>query len=136
MVKSAKIYFTEPGLAASLLGLESPQQILRDPLRGSLFENLVVVEALKQRANAGLSPGLWFLRTADGFEIDLLRSSGRDLRPIEIKSSVTWRDALARNVRAFVRDTPSASEPTVVYDGDDLDLSSGIAVRNVRSFRV
>ena len=136
MVKSAKVYFTEPGLAASLLGLESPQQILRDPLRGSLFENLVVVEALKQRSNAGLPPDLWFLRTADGFEIDLLRSSGRDLRPIEIKSAVTWRDALARNVRAFVRDTPSAPEPTVVYDGDDIDLSSGIAVRNVRSFRV
>ena len=135
MVKTPKIYFAEPGLAASLLGLESAQQVLHDPLRGSLFENLVVVEALKQRANAGLPPDLWFLRTSDGFEIDLLRSSARQLRPIEIKSAVTWRDALARNVRAFVKEDPSAFEPTVVYDGDDLDLSSGIAVRNVRSFR-
>ena len=134
MVKTPKLYFTEPGLAASLLGLESPQQILRDPLRGNLFENLVVSEALKQRANAGLAPNIWFLRTADGFEIDLLQSFGRSLRPIEVKSAVTWRDTLSQNIRAFVRDTPDAMAPTVVYDGDDLDLSSGIAVRNVRSF--
>ena len=112
------------------------QQIARDPLRGSLFENLVVIEALKQRANAGLPPNLWFLRTADGFEIDLLRSSARELRPIEVKSAVTWRDTLARNIRAFVRARPAAFEPTVVYDGSDLDLSSGIAVRNIRSFKV
>ena len=136
MVKTPKLYFTEPGLAAALLGLETPEQVLRDPLRGSLFENLVVVEALKQRTNAGLAPNLWFLRTADGFEIDLLRSSGRSLRPIEIKSAVTWRDTLARNVRAFVRDNQDAVEPAVVYDGDSLDLSDGVTVRNVREFRI
>lgn len=136
MVKTPKLYFTEPGLAASLLGLETPQQISRDPLRGRLFENLVVADALKQRANAGLPQNLWFLRTADGFEIDLLRSSGREVRPMEIKSAMTWRDTLAGSVRAFMRDNPSAFEPTVVYDGDDLDLSSGISVRNIRSFRV
>ncbi len=136
MVKTPKLYFTEPGLATALLGIESPQQVLRDPLRGNLFENLVIAEALKQRTNAGLAPNLWFLRTADGFEIDLLRSSARELRPIEIKSAVTWRDVLARNVRAFVRDAPSTFEPTIVYDGDDLDLSAGLSVRNVRSFHV
>lgn len=134
MVKTPKLYFTEPGLATALLGLETPEQVLRDPLRGSLFENLVVAEAVKQRANAGLAPNLWFLRTHDGFEIDLLRTSGRSLRPIEIKSAVTWRDTLARNVRAFVRDNPDAVEPAVVYDGDSLDLSDGVAVRNVRDF--
>ena len=136
MVKTPKIYFTEPGLVASLLGIETPEQMLRDPLRGNLFENLVVVEALKQRANAGLPPNLWFLRTADGFEIDLLRSSARQLRPVEIKSAVTWRDTLASNIRAFVKETQTAFDPTVVYDGDDLNLSSGIFVRNIRSFRV
>jgi hypothetical protein len=134
LVKSPKLYFTEPGLAAHLLGIESPEQLLRDPLRGALFENLAVAEALKQRANAALPPDLWFLRTADGFEIDLLRSSGRTLRPVEIKSAATWHDSFARNVRAFVRDTPGAGFPAVVYDGDDLDLSDGTAVRNIRSF--
>lgn len=136
MVKSPKLYFTEPGLAVHLLGIESPEQVGRDPLRGALFENLVVAEALKQRAHAGKSPNLWFLRTEDGFEIDLLRSSGRVLRPVEIKSAATWHDSFARQVRAFVRDNPGTPSPAVVYDGDDLDLSDGVFVRNFRSFRV
>ena len=136
MVKSPKLYFTEPGLAAHLLGIESPDQLARDPLRGVLFENLVVAEALKQRANAGVSPDLWFLRTEDGFEIDLLKSSGRKLHPVEIKSAATWHDSFTRQVRAFVRDVPEAGPPAVVYDGTDLDLSDGVAVRNVRSFRI
>ena len=55
---------------------------------------------------------------------------------MEIKSAMTWRDTLAGSGRAFMHDNPSAFEPTVVYDGDDLDLSSGISVRNIRSFRV
>ena len=137
MVKSTKLYFTEPGLATHLLGLETPQHVMRDPLRGNLFENLVVVDAFKQRANAGLAPNLWFMRTDDGFEIDLLHTSGRTIQPIEVKSAVTWRDALARNVRALARDAAeSVTAPTVVYDGDDLNLSGGISVRNVRTFRI
>lgn len=136
MVKSPKLYFTEPGLAVHLLGIESPEQLERDPLRGALFENLVVAEVLKQRAHAGKVPNLWFLRTEDGFEIDLLRSSGRVLRPVEIKSAVTWHDSFARQVRAFVRENPGTPEPAVVYDGADLDLSDGVSVRNVRSFRI
>ena len=136
MVKSPKLYFTEPGLAAHLLGIETAAQLLRDPLRGSLFENLVVAEALKQRANAGRAPNLWFLRTEDGFEIDLLRVSGRLLRPVDIKSAMTWHDSFAKNVRAFAREESGTNSPTVVYDGDDLDLSDGVAVRNFRSFHV
>ncbi len=66
----------------------------------------------------------------------MLRSSAQELRPIEIKSAVTWRDALAPNVRAFVRDMPFAFEPTIGYDGDDLELSTGISVHNVRSFHI
>ena len=116
--------------------MKTATQLLRDPLRGCLFENLVVAEALKQRANAGRAPNLWFLRTEDGFEIDLLRVSGRLLRPVEIKSAMTWHDSFAKNVRAFAREESGTNSPTVVYDGDDLDLSDGVAVRNFRSFHV
>ena len=134
MVKSPKLYFTEPGLATHLLGIETADQLLRDPLRGNLFENLVVAEALKQRANAGRAPNLWFMRTEDGFEIDLLLQRGRSLKPVEVKSAMTWHDSFARNLRAFAREEPQVEAPTVVYDGDDLDLSDGVSVRNIRTF--
>jgi hypothetical protein len=56
MVKSPKVYFSEPGLACWLLGIESAAEAARDPLHGNLFENLVVVVAFKARLNAGREP--------------------------------------------------------------------------------
>lgn len=60
VIKSPKIYFYDTGLAAFLLGIETPEQAARDPLRGALFENLVLLEILKNRLNAGNRPELYF----------------------------------------------------------------------------
>ena len=72
IIKSPKIYFVEPGLATYLLGIESSRQASRDPLRGNLFENIVVLEALKTRLNENKEPNLFYLRTEKGFEVDLI----------------------------------------------------------------
>lgn len=136
VVKAPKIYFSETGLAVHLLGLETAAQVARDPLRGQLFENLVVADAMKQRANMGKEPRLSFLRTGGGFEVDLIASGGGETRPIEIKSSMTWHGSFAAGVLRFASETPRSASPTVVYDGTDLDLSNGVSVRNFRNFRV
>ena len=136
VVKSPKVYFTEVGLAVHLLGIENAGQMARDPLRGSLFENMVVADAMKQRANMGKEPRLSFLRTGGGFEIDLISSSGGEVRPIEIKSAMSWHSDFAAGPLRFIEETPRAVSPTVVYDGADMDMSSGVSFRNVRTFRI
>ena len=136
LVKSPKVYFTETGLAVYLLGLESPSQVARDPLRGSVFENMVVADAMKQRANLGKDPRLSFLRTGSGFEVDLIASAGGESRPIEIKSSMTWHKDFSAGPMRFAAETPRSVSPTVIYDGTDMDLSNGVSVRNFRSFRL
>lgn len=136
VVKAPKIYFSETGLAVHLLGLETAAQVARDPLRGQLFENLVVADAMKQRANMGKEPRLSFLRTGGGFEVDLIASGGGETRPIEIKSSMTWHGSFAAGVLRFAAETPRCASPTVVYDGADLDLSNGVLARNFRNFRI
>ena len=134
LVKSPKVYFSEVGLAVYLLGLETPAQVARDPLRGSLFENMVVADAMKQRANAGKEPRLSFLRTGSGFEVDLVASVGGEVRPIEIKSSMTWHADFAAGPLRLAKETPRSISPTVVYDGIDMELSNGVSVRNFRTF--
>jgi predicted AAA+ superfamily ATPase len=62
VIKSPKIYFNDVGLAAYLLGIETANQLYRDPLRGGLYENLVVLEILKSRLNRGKRPELFFYR--------------------------------------------------------------------------
>lgn len=97
-VKTPKLYFVEPGLACYLLGIETDQQVDRDPLFGGLFENLVVVEALKARFNLGKNPALFFLRDSNGTEIDLVL----DRRPgpllVEIKASSTFQRDFTKNL--------------------------------------
>jgi len=77
LVKTAKIYFTETGLLSWLLQIETVEQAARDPLLGNIFENMVVMEAVKSAYNREESQRLSFYRDKSGLEIDLIRQYQR-----------------------------------------------------------
>ncbi|MBR1965476.1 MAG: ATP-binding protein [Lentisphaeria bacterium] len=116
--KSAKLYFTEVGLAAYLLELENPGMVARDPLMGNLFENMVIVEALKARYNVGKDANLYFFRDSHGMEIDLLQSSGRKLYPFEIKAARTYSSDFAKNIKKFSQINDKTADGCVIYSGE------------------
>ena len=104
LIKSPKIYFTEVGLAAWLLG--------------NLFENMVIVEAMKARLNSGNQPDLYFFRDQRGFEIDLLLADNRRIFPYEIKAGRTWSAGYAANLKSFCERETKIRKGTVIYAGD------------------
>ena len=118
LVKTPKIYFTEPGLAAWLIGIKSADMVKRDPLVGNLFENMVIIEALKARLNAGLTPDMYFFRDQRGYEIDMLIAAERKLYPYEIKSARTWSSDFASNLKSFTERDAKIEKGTVIYAGD------------------
>ncbi len=119
LIKNQKLYFTEVGLATWLLGIRDPGQVARDPLFGGLFENMVVLEALKARFNAGLDSELYFFRDSAGTEVDLLfRQSHDHLVPIEIKGGMTWNKEFAKNILKLRQLSPKFTGGFVVYAGD------------------
>ena len=126
VVKSPKYFFTDVGLLAYLLGLETPSQVLRDPLLGSIFENLVVVEVLKQRYNSGYDANLYFFRDSNGNEIDLLCKTSNGLVGIEIKAASTWHGKFAKQLVRFAANNHPLNHSWVVYNGAELELSSGV----------
>jgi len=128
VIKSPKYYFTDTGLLCYLLGIETTDQVSRDPLVGNLFENLVVLEALKARYNRGLTSMLYFYRDSRGHEIDLLYSAGGQLTGIEIKSSSTWTPAFKKALMTFSNRTTTLSKAAIVYSGKPMSLSDGIEV--------
>ena len=73
-----------------MLEIESPGQLARDKMRGALFENFVVAEALKRRYNQGKESNLYFYRDSNQNEVDLLLKSHSGLYGIEIKSGMTY----------------------------------------------
>ena len=119
LVKSKKLYFSEVGLAAWLLGIETPEQAARDPLFGGLFENMVVMEAMKARLNAGEVPNLYFLRDSQGLEVDLIfQRNHRKLVPVEIKSGMTWNRDFCKNLLKLRKLSDKFAPGYVIYAGD------------------
>jgi predicted AAA+ superfamily ATPase len=103
LIKSPKIYFYDVGLASYLLGMESERHISRDPLRGSLFENLVLTEVLKYRFNRGRKNAVTFYRDSRGNEVDLILESGRDAFPLEVKAGATIAGDFFKGLEHFSR---------------------------------
>jgi predicted AAA+ superfamily ATPase len=136
LVKTPKIYFSETGLAASLLGLRTTAQVSRDPLRGNLFENLVVSDILKRKCNRDEDGDLFFFRTSDGLEVDVLRRCENGWQPMEIKSSMTWSRSLESGLDKYRTLFPDAVSPMLVYAGDTIPATeqNSIDVRNYLEF--
>lgn len=119
-VKSPKLYFCDVGLAAYLLGIENVTQIERDPLRGNLVENLVILELIKTRWNQGLEHRLFFYRDSHQNEIDVLFQRGHELVPIEIKSAKTFNKSFLKGLSLFKRLVGErCRNPALIYSGVD-----------------
>ncbi|MBF0407500.1 MAG: ATP-binding protein [Candidatus Riflebacteria bacterium] len=119
LIKAPKLYFFDVGLASRLMGLENTKQVSRDPLRGNLFENLVVIEALKFRFNRGKPANMFFFRDSRGSEVDLVLEYGRELVPIEIKSGATVAGDFFKGIRLFESLFPEAhGNGALIYGGD------------------
>lgn len=89
LIKSPKLYFLDTGLACSLLGIQTAQQLATHYLRGNLFENLVVTEVLKHYYNLGQPAPIYFWQDKTGREVDLLIDHSSGLLPLEIKAGMT-----------------------------------------------
>jgi len=128
LVKMPKIYFYDTGLACSLLGISNIQVLDTHPLRGSLFENMVITEFLKENFSRGSSGNLFFWRDNTGNEIDLILDQDNKLTPVEIKSGQTITDEYFKNLRFWAKLSGSESG-FVVYGGQDFQKrSNGVNV--------
>ena len=130
IIKSPKIYFTEIGLVTYLLGIENINQVSRDPLIGNLFENLVVMEAVKTRLNKGLDPNLFFYRDNNKNEVDLIYKQSSNLIPIEIKSAKTLNKKFFNGLNIFKKITSKASGGYLIYSGELSPDTDSIKVRH------
>lgn len=135
LVKSPKIYFYDTGILCLLLGIESPRQLETHPLRGAIFENLVVAEFIKSNLNAGKLPNCYFYRDSRGTEVDLVQQQGNEFGLYEIKSSRTFNSNFFENLRAVSKIFGgSVHESAVLYDGEDTRESQLEGIYNFRNF--
>ncbi len=133
LVKSPKLYFNDPGLACYLLDIETPQQLDRDKMRGAIFENMIVAEALKHRYNKGQEGGVFFYRDSNQNEVDLLIKQEGELTAIEIKSAMTYSSSFEKVISqldGWIK-TP-IKQKVIVYSGDYENLNGNVKLINYK----
>lgn len=134
LTKSPKMYFCDTGLACTLLGIESAEQLAFDKMRGHLFENLIVVELLKRRLNEGKESNLYFYRDSNQNEVDILVNNGSSLDAIEVKSAMTYNPSFEKallKVNEWVN--PPVGKRTIIYAGTLEDDKGDIRLLNYRN---
>ena len=125
VTRSPKLYFCDVGLASYLIGINRADQVAAHPLRGPLFENAAVVEAVKHRLNsAARLPGLTFFRDRRGLEVDLLYPTPQGLAAIEVKSGQTIASDWFGPARRLAASLPEVTAQAVVYGGDETQTRS------------
>ena len=130
LVQQPKIYFYDTGLLCYLLGIETPKQVDTHFARGQIFENLVILELLKNKLNNGQQSNLYFWRDKNGKEIDCIIETAGILTPVEIKSSQTkslhFFDAV-NYYRTLAKQ--KSKESYVVYGGKEkLKTKNGLLI--------
>ncbi|MCC7531907.1 MAG: DUF4143 domain-containing protein, partial [Candidatus Melainabacteria bacterium] len=129
LVKTPKLYFVDSGLACWLLGIRSAEQLALHPLRGALFETLVVGEFFKARFHAGQPADLYFWRDNGGNEADIVFEREGRLQTVEIKSGATvTQDYIRAGLKSARFAAGEAHAPWLIYGGNDRYARSGVEV--------
>lgn len=103
IIKSPKCYFMDTGLVCYLVGLQDEEHLFQGPMAGALFETACVTQFVK-RFSASLDPAsLYFWRSVDGFEVDLLVEISNQIYPIEFKLSSTITEQHTSSLRAWLK---------------------------------
>lgn len=117
IVKRPKVYFYDTALVCYLLGIRNVLHLKTYPLRGYIFEGMVVTELIKKRTNAGLPINIYYWRDKTGHEIDVIIDNAGKLLPIEIKSGKTLNSEFFKNIEYWTK-LSGAEKSVLLYAGD------------------
>lgn len=118
LTKTPKLYFYDTGLMAHLLGVSDYSQLNSHPLRGGIFENLVVSEMMKNIYNSARRPNLYFYRENSGREVDILDETSVGLSIYEVKAASTYRKEFMKNMEYLNTLLPDKiTARHLIYDG-------------------
>ena len=134
VIKRPKLYLTDTGVLCSLLGIQNENQLENHPLKGSIFENFVVLEYLKEKNSALENCSFYYWRSISGVKIDLIIEKNGVLIPIEIKSGTTYQEKWWKNIIDWQIFSKSSSPGIIVYSGrENHDFSDGRKVISYNS---
>jgi predicted AAA+ superfamily ATPase len=130
LVKSPKVYIRDSGILHYLSGIEDYQQLIGHPKMGASWEGFVIEQLIPV-----LPPnrGLYFYRTHDGAEVDLVITKGNNtLASLKIKYGSDPRPSRGNTEAVHALNT--TDNFIIIKDDEDYLLSSGFRVCGIKLF--
>jgi hypothetical protein len=125
ITKSPKLYFHDTGLLCHLLHISGDRELYNSSYKGTVFENFIISEKLKQKENNGSAERFFFWRDKTGNEIDLLTENQKKLAVAEIKSGETISPDFWKTLLYFEKLSGRILDKMVYYGGAEIQSRSG-----------
>ncbi len=131
VVKSPKIYFYDTGLVSYLTGIVTEDMYANGPMGGAIFENYIILEVLKKAKHSREDYELFYYRTTNGVEIDLIIDYKTHCDYIEIKKNMTFKPKMLQHLAKFSDDK---NHGILLYQGEKINYSHNITARNYKEY--
>ena len=127
LIKSPKLYVADTALATFLTGFHTREVVLNGPMSGALMETTVVMEWVKAFRHRGELSSLYYWRSRDGLELDLLIERNGKLYPLEVKVSSTVIPGMAAALKKWLMLSGSGKRGVILANiPETISLSPGI----------
>ena len=131
IIKAPKCYFMDTGLVCYLVGLQEATHALQGPMAGALFETACVAQIFKRLALWGDEQAMYYFRSSDGLEVDVLIERAGRCTPMEIKLSSTIDQGRVRNLKKWMELNKDASAESFVISSSKEVGAIGGKVSNI-----
>lgn len=131
IVKSPKIYFYDTGLISYLTGIQSKENFEQGPMLGSLFENYIISDILKRELHNKSHAELYFYRSSNGEEIDLIVDRKQTRELIEIKAGETFTSRMTKEIEKF---SDQNTTGYLLYRGRTMTYLPNVHVLNYQEY--
>ncbi len=117
LIKSPKLYLSDAGLAAHLIGLAPEDQTVAAPTWGALLETYVAqnLQGILSAEWPGARLSYWHVQGRH--EVDFVVESGRDCMAVEVKGAARWEERDLSGLRVFLQRTPRCRAAILAYTG-------------------
>jgi len=126
VVKSPKIYFTDTGLLAYILKYPDEKTLQSGPVAGAVFENMLVMEVLKNKFNRSRRFELYFYRDSNRNEVDLLLDFGFKTVLIEVKLTKSLRERHWETLSRLQKTLKTKDAYITSLDEDEIAVAENI----------
>jgi len=137
ITKSPKIYFLDCGLVCYLLGINNKEFLIQGPLAGALFENFCIQETIKVILNHNKQARLYYLRSHNEFEIDLIIEKNGEIYPVEFKLTKTPKIEMGNAIKRFKQsftNLPIMAGRIVSLCEESIPLSADISIESFNDY--